>query len=95
MVFNTGWTRAEVNSLTYRELFQYIEFFFKFESEKFFDFFKAFCVYNAESSAVAFGSDKSRFSKYLNEVRNRKIVFDDKQGASERIDDQFEGVKFE
>lgn len=92
--FYTGWTRAEISELTYGEAVVYIENFARLEAEKMFDFFKAFCIYNAESSAVAFGSEKSRFSKYLADVKRRSLTTDDQNDEMIDLERQFEGVDF-
>ncbi len=91
MIFNSGWSRKEINELTYNELFELVDLFYKQHYEKMFDFFKMFCINNAESSAVAFSSEKGTLNKYANDVKNRsinKIVVENND-----LDKQFEVFK--
>lgn len=90
MVFNSGWSRAEIESLTYRELFDYVEIYYKQKAAETFEWFKAFCIYNAESSAVAFNSKQGVMNKYLNDIKKRSLIFKEEAG----IDEQFEGLDF-
>ena len=92
LIFNSGWTKKEIEELTVAELFEYVSLYYKQETEKWFEFLKAFSVYNAESTAVATHGKKGAMSKYLREVRSRKLVF--KEDTQENIGDQFEGVDF-
>lgn len=91
MIFNSGWSRSEIESLTYQELFEYVRIFYRQQAERDFNLFKAFCFYNAESSAVSQSSERSAMSKYARDIKNRKMSTVEKEI---NIDDQFEGLDF-
>ncbi len=73
MIFHSGWSRSEIWALTYAELFEYVDLFYKQQYEMMFDFFKMFCISNAESTAVAFSTEKGALRKYVSEVKRRKV----------------------
>lgn len=91
MIFNTGWSRQEIYELTYRELFEFVELFYKQYYEKLFDFFKMFCINNAESSAVAFSSESGSLRKYADDVKKRSIYL--VESVPDDLDKQFEVFK--
>lgn len=88
MIFNSGWTRQEIEQLTYIELCEYVRLFYKIEAENLFDMFKAFCFYNCESSAMAFASKPSDMKKYLNDVLKRTMEAEE----TNNLEDQFKGL---
>lgn len=89
MIFNSGWTRAEIWSLTYKELVQYVEMFYDLEAEKNFQWFKAFAFYNCESTSVAFGGKPK---EYLKKVLRRTLQRSENEEST--IEDQFKGEDF-
>ncbi len=90
MIFNSGWSKAEIESITYDELFTLAELFYKQHYEKMFDFFKMFCINNAESSAVAFSAEKGSLQKYATDVKKRRMVLADSN--NDDFDKQFEAI---
>ena len=92
MIFKSGWTKAEIESLTYAELFRLAEMYYKIRADEMFDFFKAFCFYNAESSAVAFNANNSSLRKYLNELTRRKMS--GITSGERDIEEEFKGAGF-
>lgn len=92
MIFNSGWSKSDIESLTYRELFELADLFYKQHYEKMFDFFKLFCIANAESTAVANSDTNDALGKYARELKNRKLIPD--EGLEIDINSQFEGVDF-
>lgn len=92
MIFNSGWSKSDIESLTYRELFELIDLFYKQHYEKMFDFFKMFCIANAESTAVANSESNDALGKYARELKDRKLTPD--QDVNINIDSQFEGIDF-
>lgn len=91
MIFNSGWSRAEIESLTYGELFEYVRIFRKQQAERDFNLFKAFCIYNAESSAVSQSTDRQAMNKYLRDIQKRTMAVDKEE---KNIDEEFERLGF-
>lgn len=93
MIFNSGWSRSDIESLTYRELFELVDLFYKHKYEQMFDFFKMFCIANAESTAIARSEDPEKaLRKYAIDLKNRKLK--PEEDSEININDQFEEVDF-
>lgn len=90
MIFNSGWNKKEIEELTYRELFDLVELYYRQEQEKMFQFFKLFCISNAESSMVAFNGEESTFKNYMDQVRARTIEGCTEEKDSDDFESQFE-----
>lgn len=90
MIFKSGWSKQEIESLTYEELFRYVEQYYRIQATELFDFFKAFCVYNAESSTVAFNTKQGTLNRYVNEVKERTLDLKKEND----IDDLFKEIDF-
>ena len=88
MIFNSGWSRREIEELTYKELFGLVEIYYKQQYERMFDFFKMFCISNAESTAVANSEKSDALKKYAGELKKRKMASEEDEGVD--IDAQFE-----
>lgn len=89
MIFNSGWSKSDIEGLTYRELVNYVNVLFKTEAEKLFDFFKMFSLYNCESTAVGTHGKKSERQSYMNAVFKKKLVIEHED--DDHFDNQFEG----
>lgn len=92
MIFNSGFSRTEIDSLTYRELFELVDLFYKQQYERMFDFFKMFCIANAESTAVANSESHDALNKYARELKNRSLTPDNNLNLD--VNSQFEGIDF-
>lgn len=92
MIFNSGWSKSDIESLTYRELFDLADLFYKQHYEKMFDFFKMFCISNAESTAVAHSEMHDALGQYARELKSRKLKPEEDLDID--INSQFEGVDF-
>jgi len=93
MIFNSGWGKDDIWSLTYAELFEYVQMFTDYESEKIFNLQKAFTLHNYESTAMAMHGKKQEVNKFLNTLRNRKLKID-VPTADNDIEEQFKGAGF-
>lgn len=92
MIFNSGWSKSDIWSLTYRELFELVDLFYKQKNEQMFDFFRMFCIANAESTVIAGSEDPEKaLKKYSNDLKNRKLIPEEHQTD---INSQFDGVDF-
>ena len=89
MVFDSGWSRSDIDGLTYKELFEYVGAFDKLQAEREFDFWKAFSIYNCESTTVGTHGKRSERSNYLNSVKRKKMIVN--QDEDDHFDNQFDG----
>lgn len=74
--------------MTYYECEEFYDFYNKKEKEKIEIFFKLFAYHNLESSLLAHHGDKNSMSRYIDGLREEKIV------EENNPDDQFKGVDF-
>ena len=91
MIFNTGFTKAEIDALTYQEVFEYAERYYQLQGEKIFEFMRYFCIFNAESTAVAFNAKAGTLKKYTSEVTRRRFDPEDKQDVDEMFKEMNSG----
>lgn len=91
MIFKSGWSRKDIEDLTYKELFEYVEIYYRMHTETLFEFFKAFSAYNCESTSVAVHGKKRDLDKYLKQVNRRRLSL---QMESSNLKDQFTETDF-
>lgn len=91
MIFNSGWSRSDIESLTYRELFELVDLFYRQRCEQMFDFFKMFCISNAESTMIANSETHDALSKYARDLKLRRLEPEYQQPD---INSQFDEVDF-
>lgn len=90
MVFKSGWSKQDIWSLTYKELFEYLIHYFEIYSDDLLTLFKSFCAYNAQSSAIAYHGKKGDVDKYIKAVSKMAV----KTKEENNLDDRFKGVDF-
>ncbi len=92
MVFKSGWTKGDIESLTYREIFHYVQQYDNIKIDELLESLKCFAIYNCESSAVAYHGKKGAVRKYVNDILRRKI--DPDMEDQSHIENQFKDVDF-
>ena len=79
LLFFSNLTEDDISNKTFIEALDLINWHVKYRFNEQFEWFKAFTIYNTQSSAIAYSATQSKkgcnnLNKFINEVSKRKLV---------------------